>query len=235
MIVFSFLLVLAALGLLVVGLLGASQVLVWASIAASVAAGLCLIWAVLQQRRAGYAESDDRLADLDYQSSAQTAVIAATPDGSLRAPAHHGPASDAAPGTPAWAVPSGPDEPDPAAIPDTEWSAEAEQHGAFASGRQDLPPPGGDLPPDVDVQDPVDEPAEEAVSASDVLRTADLTYDVLVVDGRPRYHLVDCAHLRDREPVSLPLAEARESGFTPCALCRPDSTLAARTRERFGD
>lgn len=239
MIVFSFLLVLAALGLLVVGLLGASQVLVWASIAASAAAGLCLIWAVVQQRRAGYAEPVDSLAELDYQASARTAVIAPATDGPVPASAHRGPVHDPIHGpeqdAPAWSAPPGQDGPDPAVDSATEWIADAGHHGGVAADGQDRHHQDGEPPPDPDMQDPVDEPAEEAVSASDVLRTADLTYDVLVVDGRPRYHLVDCAHLRNREPIALPLAEARESGFTPCALCRPDSTLAARTRERFGD
>jgi hypothetical protein len=55
--------------------------------------------------------------------------------------------------------------------------------------------------------------------------------DVFVVDGRPRYHLVDCPHLAGREQIPLPVSEAREAGFTPCSLCKPDTTLAAKARE----
>jgi hypothetical protein len=76
--------------------------------------------------------------------------------------------------------------------------------------------------------DPADEPAEEDVSAPTVLAVVDLDAEVIVVDGRPRYHLVDCPHLAGRETVPLPVAEARESGFTPCSLCKPDATLVAR-------
>lgn len=75
--------------------------------------------------------------------------------------------------------------------------------------------------------DPPDEPAEEDVSAPTALKVVDLDAEVVVVDGRPRYHLADCPHLEGREGIPLPIAEARESGFTPCSLCKPDATLVA--------
>lgn len=217
MIVFSFLLVLAALGLLVVGLLGASQVLIWGSIAASAAAGLCLVMAIVAQRRSGRGD----LVDIppgrpDYDADAPTTVI--SPVDGERASARSG-----VPRAQSWNEAPGHD-PVSGAGPD-----QPAHHHRGGDSRH-----GGQEATDGFFEDPPDEPVEENVSATDVLRTADLAYDVLVVDGRPRYHLVDCPHLHDREPVSLPLAEARESGFTPCSLCRPDSTLAARTRERYG-
>jgi hypothetical protein len=75
-----------------------------------------------------------------------------------------------------------------------------------------------------------DEPSEEGSSAADAAATGDLDEQVLVVDERPRYHLRTCAWLGDRKTVSLPLREARELGFTPCAMCSPNTTLAARLR-----
>ena len=51
-----------------------------------------------------------------------------------------------------------------------------------------------------------------------------------MVDGRPRYHLADCAHLLGREHEPLPVAEAVELGFTPCARCAPDTALLADAR-----
>ncbi len=81
-------------------------------------------------------------------------------------------------------------------------------------------------------QDPPDEPPVEDVPMSDALRAAQLDDAVLVVDGRPRYHLPDCPHLAGKDTVALPLSTARRSGFTPCAICRPDSTLLARARAR---
>ena len=58
-----------------------------------------------------------------------------------------------------------------------------------------------------------------------------MSADVLVVDGRPRYHLAGCVHLLGRgESEPLPVAEAVELGFTPCSLCEPDSALLAEAR-----
>jgi hypothetical protein len=75
-----------------------------------------------------------------------------------------------------------------------------------------------------------DEPAAEDSSAEDSAATANLDEQVLVVDERPRYHLRTCAWLGERKTVTLPLREARELGFTPCAMCSPNTTLAARLR-----
>ena len=47
---------------------------------------------------------------------------------------------------------------------------------------------------------------------------------VIVIDGRPRYHVADCLHLLGRSVQRLPVREAAELGFTPCAPVR------ARTR-----
>jgi hypothetical protein len=218
-IVFSFILVLAALGLLVVGLLGASQILIWGSIAASATAGLCLVVAVIQQRRAGHGDpAVTPPGVVDLQVDAPTMVVRPVAGEPAWAPQVD------APGTQPWDASPGHGEPSGT---DPERPARHQQDGD--SGRTIT-----EESVDGSFDDPPDEPVEEHASAIDVLRTADLAYDVLVVDGRPRYHLVDCAHLRDRESVPLPLGEARETGFTPCSLCRPDGTLAARTRERFG-
>jgi len=51
---------------------------------------------------------------------------------------------------------------------------------------------------------------------------------VLVVSGRPRYHVAGCqAMAPDEYAEPLVIAEARELGFTPCEVCRPDRKLAA--------
>jgi len=51
--------------------------------------------------------------------------------------------------------------------------------------------------------------------------------EVWVIDGRPRYHLGDCAIIKgqDAEPISY--EQATEDGFMPCSLCEPH---AARIR-----
>jgi hypothetical protein len=78
--------------------------------------------------------------------------------------------------------------------------------------------------------DPPDEPSAQIVSAANAARVAMLTSDVLVVDGRPRYHVTGCVHLLGREGEPLPVGEAVELGFTPCGLCEPDSALLAEAR-----
>jgi len=198
----SFVLVLASLGLFVAGLAGASQVLFWASILASVVAGACLVVAALR-RRTGAAGHLDLTEPLGAPTAGESAGgwVGMLPD-------------PAAPGPQAR---MGPQAQAPGAEPGT---APADQPLLGAAER-----------PDEGYEDPPDEPPREEVPAPDALRVVGLDADVQVVDGRPRYHLADCPHLTDRETVPLPLAEAREAGFTPCALCRPDGTLARRARQ----
>jgi hypothetical protein len=61
-------------------------------------------------------------------------------------------------------------------------------------------------------------------------RIAMLASEVLVIDGRPRYHVSGCVHLLGRESEPLPVGEAVELGFSPCGMCEPDSTLLAEAR-----
>ncbi|MGK5741878.1 hypothetical protein [Micromonospora sp. URMC 103] len=75
-----------------------------------------------------------------------------------------------------------------------------------------------------------DEPGAEAVTPAEALAVAKLPDEVRVVDGRPRYHLADCAHLVGRAHESLPVAEAAALGFTPCAHCAPATALLADAR-----
>jgi hypothetical protein len=82
-----------------------------------------------------------------------------------------------------------------------------------------------------DPDDPEDEPLPQAIRPGDAVRITRMDAEVLVVDGRPRYHLADCPHLIDRLTEGLPVAEAAELGFTPCGLCRPvDRLVAAAAR-----
>jgi hypothetical protein len=74
------------------------------------------------------------------------------------------------------------------------------------------------------------EPGEEPTDATDLLVVSDLRFEVRVVDEHPRYHLSQCSYLLDKPTLPLPVAEARQLGFTPCARCGPDATLAARHR-----
>jgi hypothetical protein len=85
-------------------------------------------------------------------------------------------------------------------------------------------------PPGVDPEDP---PVEE-VEVTDLLLIVDLRDEVVVVDEHPRYHLAACSWLGGRPVVPLPLDEARTDGFTPCAVCTPDRSLAQVERSRRG-
>ncbi len=99
----------------------------------------------------------------------------------------------------------------------------AEQSWRTASRRSDSGPP-----PETPAEPPADqEPEEESVSPADAARIAARTDNVLVVDGRPRYHLAGCPSLAESEIVLFPVGEARSAGFTPCARCRPDAHLLA--------
>ncbi|MFC5289208.1 hypothetical protein ACFPM7_19325 [Actinokineospora guangxiensis] len=97
----------------------------------------------------------------------------------------------------------------------------------------DVPPPVEAAPaadPVVDRAD--DEPAEEPTDAADLLVVAGLSDEVRVVDERPRYHLGRCTWLLGRPTLALPVSEARQLGFTPCAVCGPDAVLAQRHRDK---
>jgi hypothetical protein len=99
-----------------------------------------------------------------------------------------------------------------------------------APGRGGNAPEGTGLAEEEEDLDPPDEPAPQQVSAADAARVGRMQTDVLVVDGRPRYHLPGCVHLLGRESEPLPVGEAIDLGFTPCSLCEPDSALLADAR-----
>ncbi|PRW64399.1 hypothetical protein [Actinopolyspora mortivallis] len=82
------------------------------------------------------------------------------------------------------------------------------------------------------VPDPETEPPEQHTDAADALLVAESGIEVLVIDERPRYHLDSCPWVGRRSTVPLPAHEARELGFTPCSVCRPDHSIAQRERSR---
>jgi hypothetical protein len=50
---------------------------------------------------------------------------------------------------------------------------------------------------------------------------------VLVVAGRPRYHVEGCRYLTGKQAESVDVTEARAKGFTACGVCKPDDALTA--------
>ena len=98
-----------------------------------------------------------------------------------------------------------------------------DQH-AVADDQRVVVPAIADTPP------AEEEPPEEDTDAADLLVVADLVDEVRVLDERPRYHLSSCSWLAGRPTLGLPVQEARQLQFTPCAVCRPDATLVSRHR-----
>jgi hypothetical protein len=70
-----------------------------------------------------------------------------------------------------------------------------------------------------------DEPPEQPLTPVAAARLSRLATEVVVIDGRPRFHLDGCLHLLGRATQRLPVLEAMAGGFTPCALCQPAGTL----------
>lgn len=88
---------------------------------------------------------------------------------------------------------------------------------------------------DVDVETdavPSDEPAEIPMSSVEAAALMRMDAEVMVVDGRPRFHLGGCVHLVGRDAEPLPAYEAVELGFGACALCRPAQSLLREPTRR---
>ncbi|MDQ2838776.1 MAG: hypothetical protein M3Y89_15395 [Actinomycetota bacterium] len=68
--------------------------------------------------------------------------------------------------------------------------------------------------------------AEPGVADSEPPLTEHGDKPVWVIDGRPRYHAWSCDFIRGQASESVPLTQAVEDGFTPCAQCDPDRQLA---------
>lgn len=88
---------------------------------------------------------------------------------------------------------------------------------------------------DIDVDTglvPSDEPGEVPMSSVEAAALMRMDAEVVVVDGRPRFHLGGCVHLVGRESEPLPAYEAVELGFSACALCRPAQSLLREPTHR---
>jgi hypothetical protein len=204
------LLLVAGLALLVLGLIAGST----APVLASIAASLLAAYAMTRFRRRPGAGSDQARASkasgggLSLAKAPVPAAAAAN-----RATALTGPAAVAQP-TAAESVPA----------------AAAAQPARAASLAADEPADAHSRLVESPVPDDPDDPAgpEPAVADTDPPLRSRGDEPVWVIDGRPRYHLSGCGFLLGRHPEPVPLRQAVEDGFTPCALCDPDSELAAR-------
>lgn len=103
---------------------------------------------------------------------------------------------------------------------------QAPQQAPKQEPRQESAPPSQEHDEPVEADATAEFPLEAPNGAFHV-QSAATGADVLVISGRPRYHVGGCEYVEghdDSEP--LPITEARELGFTPCGTCRPDETLA---------
>jgi hypothetical protein len=216
-------LVLAALGLLVTALLTANTVWAWVSVILSVLAGLILVIDWLRRRREKpAAEASPEPADSgDSADKAEAETVAGELPEAEKAPAAEQTelmpaAGDLDSSATAIIVPVPDEEPkdepvEPAVPADSEEEEEAAP---------------------VRVKDDSGDPGEEQTDASDLLIVSELEDQVVVVDEYPRYHLVECVWLAERDTIPIEVSEARQLGFTPCVRCGPDTKLAAKHRTK---
>ena len=208
-------LLLAAVGLVVAALSTGYTALAWGSVVLSaVVAGMI----VVRWRRRWDAPEIEPVELLDEEP-----VEAVHGDQPVD-PAQDHAAVDAAHGDrPVDPVPDAePVEPSPQSAPVT-----AAEHADPASASA-ASAGAGQVAEDAELADA--EPGEEDTDAADLLVVYELTDEVLVVDGHPRYHLTRCPRPDRVRAERLPVREARELGFTPCGRCRPDKALARRHR-----
>lgn len=211
MLIVVLVLVLVALGLLVVSLVLGNGLFAWLSIVASVLAAVALLLDIFR-RRAGRGGRD---AESGGQTGAPEPASGAGAGGTAALTAE--PSSETADGADQAVEEDGSE---PGSATET-GGAEGEETVSSAAETPEGEP--------ADELDDV-EPGEEETDAADLLTVTDLDDQVVVVDERPRYHLEECGWLGDRATIPLPAREARDLGFTPCAVCTPDRVLAARSR-----
>lgn len=205
MIVVSLLLVGVAAVLLVLGLWQPSNALLSGSIGASMLATVLLL--IIGRRSSRPGELADFRAAPDAGADAPDGTAPA--GGATAPPADH----DYAPAGMATGGPAG---------------AGASEVATMVIPQQGAG--GASADEQVAADEPPDEPAVQQVSSADAERVGRMSTEVLVIDGRPRYHLPGCVHLLGRDSEPLPVSEALELGFTPCGLCEPDSALLADAR-----
>lgn len=223
MIVASLVLILAAAVLLVVGLVRDSDVLLVVSIALSLVAAVALYLGARQSsaaRTASNGPKEERDGGGTAAEPSPPAVPEAGPGFRETALRHERPEWPLVPGVQAE---SRTGAPPPVRGADRLAGASVTVPGGQAgqTGQVAEEPPPDDAP--------TDEPPAQHTPREDAALIARLPAEVLVVDGRPRYHVPGCRHLAEREYEPLPVAEAVELGFTPCGWCQPDTVLLGGT------
>ncbi|MEH1169385.1 hypothetical protein V6V47_28795 [Micromonospora sp. CPCC 205539] len=229
--------------LLVLGLAGGSSLMLIISIAASLLAAVALVVGA-RQAAANRAAADPGRTGRRSPGAPWTAgqtgpgVAYGPPLVEPEVPVQHSPTTVGTGGT-GWRQPPEPpvDHGSPFDAPADRAPAPADFASSDASSARPVSPFAAPADEAASFAGPLseagtvdDEPAEQPVTPAEAARVARLPDLVEVVDGRPRYHLPSCPHLAGRSPEALPVAEAVELGFTPCALCVPATVLLADAR-----
>ncbi|MEH0928133.1 hypothetical protein [Micromonospora sp. CPCC 205558] len=253
MIVASLLLILVAVVLLVLGLAGGSSFLLVISIAASLLAAVALVVGA-RQAAANRAMADPGRTDRRHPDAPRTAsqatpgVAYGPPLVEPEVPVQHVPTTFGTGGT-GWRQPPGPpvdhaspidhaspnDEASPFDPPRVDTGSTSVTAADEVPSRARPVSPASPIAASTDDEfgravPAVDEPAAQQITTAEAARVARLLDSVEVVDGRPRYHLDTCPHLAGWQPETLPVAEAVELGFTPCAHCAPATALLSDVR-----
>ncbi|MGC4769974.1 hypothetical protein ACLQ25_13490 [Micromonospora sp. DT44] len=246
MIVASLLLILVAVVLLVFGLAGGSSTLLTISIAASLLAAVALVVGARQAAANRAAADPGRVGPRDRgafrtASRAEPGAAYGPPLAEPDVPVQHVPSTVGDGGTGWRQPPEPPSDPEPAYDVASPYEPDAAADGGARTSpvspaspfvaRADEAYRADAVTADPLAADPLaDEPAEQPVTPAEAARISRLPDSVEVVDGRPRYHLAACPHLIGRTPETLPVAEAVELGFTPCATCAPATALLIDAR-----
>ncbi|MEU1359075.1 hypothetical protein ABZ356_04445 [Micromonospora zamorensis] len=245
MIVASLLLILVAVVLLVLGLASGSSFMLIISIAASLLAAVALVVGA-RQAAANRATADPgrpgrRHPDAPRTASQATGVAYGPPLVEPEVPVQHVPTTVGTGGTGWRQPPEPPVDHAPPFDPRVDDAPPFDQGSPFVAPADDASAPARPVSPAspfaastddafLDGAPTADEPAEQPVTPAEAARVARLPDAVQVVDGHPRYHLASCPHLVGRVPEVLPVTEAVELGFTPCAHCAPATALLADAR-----
>jgi hypothetical protein len=224
-------LVLAALGLLVTALLTANTVWAWVSVVLSVLAGLILLidW-LRRRRRKPAAEAEPEASDPADSADSTDKDEAETVAGEL-------PEAEKAPDAEQTELMPSAGDLDSSStaiivpVPDEETKDEPAESEDSAASEDSADSEEEEAAP-VRAKDEAGDPGEEQTDADDLLIVSELEDQVVVVDEYPRYHLVECVWLAERDTIPIEVAEARQLGFTPCVRCGPDANLATKHRTK---
>lgn len=238
MIIVSLLLIAAAAVLLVVGLVQDLNLLLVASIVVSLLAAVALYVGARQTR--GHGGPDEAIDEGGTRARRAPADEGAKPGDEDGAPDDEPSSSEPDDQIPVGAAVTGERVASGGSDERPDWPLGGRGSRPAGAGRDQAAPsdtvptgdpPGEDLPGDAD-DVPADEPPTQRTPRGDAELVSRLPAEVLVVDGRPRYHATDCSHLLGKECEPLAVSEAVELGFSPCAWCQPDTVVLGGTPDR---